>query len=546
MTKINLAELLFKASHLFNAQNFCEAETVLDKIFEHLPNEPQALHLMGCIYKAKGDFNKSIKFLKRSIEFDNSNPISFLNLGKVYRQKGDIYSAARYFQESLVRSQQVPETWICFGHALRDIQQSDKAIQAYRNAMLLNPSNEVLIFNLASFLRQDGDNEAAEQILLLFNSINPHNAKCLFSLGSIYFDLGNFREATKLFLEVISIEEHHIEARFSLAKSLLQLGLFNQASECLSLLSNSQPLDEEKIINFGSLSLVFDWHHRRIQYLKFQLEVLANTSLSSNYTLVRKAANKYLPSLFIRDQGTSFTACPFRDDGFSVDTSLIQQSICSDLVLNFSRMNSSHDELITELLDTGVLNRILSRINELTGLPHLIWSCVLSATCPDDVKDAYYWHYDNHYNDRTPKVMIYLNSQDNFCGATEFISYSNSNAISLQSDYMGLVPQRKPFQYKIQELASKLSTSFRQSNSAVYCFSPKEAGSAIWFYPSRVLHRGVPPIHGIRYVLSFSLTPLPVDCGWDLNKCIEKSVFILQDKFHSLMCKSDINPYWTF
>ena len=168
-------------------------------------------------------------------------------MGKVYRQKGDIYSAARYFQESLVRSQQVPETWICFGHALRDIQQSDKAIQAYRNAMLLNPSNEVLIFNLASFLRQDGDNEAAEQILLLFNSINPHNAKCLFSLGSIYFDLGNFREATKLFLEVISIEEHHIEARFSLAKSLLQLGLFNQASECLSLLSNSQPLDEEKL-----------------------------------------------------------------------------------------------------------------------------------------------------------------------------------------------------------------------------------------------------------------------------------------------------------
>ena len=49
---------------------------------------------------------------------------------------------------------------------------------------------------------------------------------------------------------------------------------------------------------------------------------------------------------------------------------------------------------------------------------------------------------------------------------------------------------------------------------------------------------------GVRHVLSFSLTPLPADCGWSVDQCVEKSVEILKDKIKKRMQKSDVNPYW--
>ena len=45
-------------------------------------------------------------------------------------------------------------------------------------------------------------------------------------------------------------------------------------------------------------------------------------------------------------------------------------------------------------------------------------------------------------------------------------------------------------------------------------------------------------------MLSFSLTPLPRDCGWSADQCVEKSVEILKDKIKKGMQKTDINPYW--
>ena len=48
----------------------------------------------------------------------------------------------------------------------------------------------------------------------------------------------------------------------------------------------------------------------------------------------------------------------------------------------------------------------------------------------------------------------------------------------------------------------------------------------------------------MRHVLSFSLTPLPTDCGLSVDYCVEKSTEILLDKIKQGMQKNDANPYW--
>ncbi len=179
-----------------------------------------------------------------------------------------------------------------------------------------------------------------------------------------------------------------------------------------------------------------------------------------------------------------------------------------------------------------------------TFFPHLIWNCNFFSKKSDDGAISNAWHYDNHYNKWTPKLMIYLNSQLEECGATHFVDAELSRKISEKSDYMGLISQRESYADLHAGLKSDLNLDPVTLDPEYYSFSPDIAGSGVWFYPARSFHRGVCPKNGVRHVLSISLTPLPINCGWSTDKCLEKSVEIIEDKIKQGMQTSGVNPYW--
>ena len=164
---------------------------------------------------------------------------------------------------------------------------------------------------------------------------------------------------------------------------------------------------------------------------------------------MKSAIKKYFPPLFLGSCVLQAHSSSFFDSGFYINESLISSETCSMIIENSSEFNSCPDQLIANLSKYEVFKIVLAKIFELTGFPHLIWSCSLSATHPDDFLDAHDWHFDNHYNVWTPKIMIYLNSQKEICGATDFIDSNSSQLISNEFDYMGLVPQRQNCRNKI-------------------------------------------------------------------------------------------------
>jgi len=166
------------------------------------------------------------------------------------------------------------------------------------------------------------------------------------------------------------------------------------------------------------------------------------------------------------------------------------------------------------------------------------------AKGPDDVSVSDAWHYDNHYNIWTPKLMIYLNSQHDDGGATDFVEAGLSRRLSSKTDYMGFVWQRESYVDLVKDFVKDLKLNRDTLDPEHYVFCPGKPGSGVWFYPSRALHRGVGPKAGVRHVLSFSFTPLPKNCGWGVEKCVERSIQILQDKIDQGMQSNDANPYW--
>ncbi len=109
------------------ADNLDGAEVIFKQILAVNPKEPNALHLLGCIYKDRGQLQQAVELIEASIREDASNPIPFLNLGKILSIAGQHENAAGVFQESLKRNQQIPETWFCFGNALNEIEKTEEA-----------------------------------------------------------------------------------------------------------------------------------------------------------------------------------------------------------------------------------------------------------------------------------------------------------------------------------------------------------------------------------------------------------------------------------
>lgn len=190
------------------------------------------------------------------------------------------------------------------------------------------------------------------------------------------------------------------------------------------------------------------------------------------------------------------------------------------------------------------LRLILERVLHYTSFPHLIWNCLFLSKVPDDHSVSDVWHYDNHYNYWSPKLMIYFNSQNDINSSTQFVDEPLSRLLTQRTDYLGLVWQRTGYRKSVEPYASELRLDPTSLDPVHYTFQPELDGTAVWFYPSRVLHRGVSPVKGKRFVLSLLLTPLPSSSCCSISHCVDKSPNILKEKVMAGMENVDINPYW--
>ena len=55
------------------------AEQIFKQILAVNPKEPNALHLLGCIHKDRGQLQQAVELIQASIQEDATNSVPFLN-----------------------------------------------------------------------------------------------------------------------------------------------------------------------------------------------------------------------------------------------------------------------------------------------------------------------------------------------------------------------------------------------------------------------------------------------------------------------------------
>ena len=162
-----------------------------------------------------------------------------------------------------------------------------------------------------------------------------------------------------------------------------------------------------------------------------------------------------------------------------------------------------HDPaLVARLLDAAISEDVDRQCLSFFRSEYMVYWYTLSRTAPSEAPASvsFRWHCDKGPQAHL-KLLVYLNDYSEHGGGTSYLALAGSNAVA-RTGYMFARGRRRT--ESLVELARLAGTEL-----CAYDHHP-QAGDAVLFQPARVLHSGITPRHGPRYVLALCLLPSPV------------------------------------
>lgn len=177
-----LLDALQAAVDLHQTGQLDRAASIYQQILQQIPNDPNALHLLGDIAMQKGEHAAAIDLISKAIRFNPDFPVAYYNLGNAYRAQGNLQEAAGSYRSALKLAPNYAEAHYNLGLTLYDQGMLDDAVASYRQAVQYKPNHAKAYHNLgvtlydldrideaiASFrqaLEQDPKNESSAHLL---------------------------------------------------------------------------------------------------------------------------------------------------------------------------------------------------------------------------------------------------------------------------------------------------------------------------------------------------------------------------------------------
>ncbi len=198
-TSMTLQQALILAQDLLNKGQLREADSVLQQILSAVPEQPQALHLLGRLALQANRPDIAVQCFLRQLQSSPSDPVAHIDLGNAELKLGHL----------------------------------NEAIAAYRKAIELQPENAGIYSNLGVALHEQGH---VEEALCQFEkavTLNPSLPDGYNNVGTALRNMGRFDEAIQAFRKAAELRSNWAEAHINLANTLKSAGRMEEAiAEC--------------------------------------------------------------------------------------------------------------------------------------------------------------------------------------------------------------------------------------------------------------------------------------------------------------------------
>lgn len=270
------AKKLSTAVELVNAGMLTEAEDICNTVIEILPDNADALHLIGVIKLRKQDYADAVFLLNKAAKLNPTNFQVHARLGISYFNTGNYQEAVSSYQKALELNPNDASIYFNLGHVYYLLERFDAALEAYNNALRLKPDYYHALTNIGIIMMDLGHKEAALDYFNKSLAINPNYIETHINLGNYWALFGSNTDESKVefhYKTACRLDPRNADAIASYANYLDRNGKSREAYELLLPLVQSENVVNERIaLTFGYIASEFDKQREAVDILQRVLD----------------------------------------------------------------------------------------------------------------------------------------------------------------------------------------------------------------------------------------------------------------------------------
>jgi predicted O-linked N-acetylglucosamine transferase (SPINDLY family) len=230
MPEMTLEQAMQLALSHHSAGRLREAESIYRQVLAAVPDQPDALSMLGAIASQVGQHKAAAELMSRSLKIRPNVAEYNSNYGLVLSHLGDIAGALSHLRKAVELNPQYAIGWYNLGNVLRSDGQFEQAIEAYRRSLQIDPNSAWTHNNLGHVLMDM--KRFAESIEPIREAIRlSPQADFYTNLGTALWGLGRTDESLEACREAIRLKPNGPEFHSNLAVSLKEQGYTTEATE---------------------------------------------------------------------------------------------------------------------------------------------------------------------------------------------------------------------------------------------------------------------------------------------------------------------------
>lgn len=232
MTQMTLPQAFEMAMRQQQAGNLAAAESIYRQVLAAVPDQPDALHMLGLLAMQARKFDLAMQLIDRSIQVNPRQPGYYANRAQLLSMMGRIDEAVAAYRMALSLDPNLLEANYNLGHLLRQQGDIHRAVEHYRAAVNILPASPDLWTSLALALSDARDFPAAADAWRRITLMQPENPDAINNLGNVLQEMGRYDEAIEAYQKALSLRPEYPEAHNNIGNAYLRSGRPEQAVEC--------------------------------------------------------------------------------------------------------------------------------------------------------------------------------------------------------------------------------------------------------------------------------------------------------------------------
>ena len=208
-----------------------QAEAIYQQVLQVQPNHPDALHLLGDIFRQRGNIEIAVDLIDKAIDANPGEQIYYNSLGNVLQVQGRLDAAIESYRKALRLKPDYAEAYSNLGNVLLADGRPDEAVGNCRKALLIKPDYAEAYGNLGNALLAQGRPDEAVESYRRALLLKPDYAEAYNNLGTVLLAQGRSDDAVESYRKALLIKPDQAEVYCNLGHALLAQSRPDEAVE---------------------------------------------------------------------------------------------------------------------------------------------------------------------------------------------------------------------------------------------------------------------------------------------------------------------------